>query len=108
MHGLWLAACQILLLAQLALAVGPEDYQPLERQSLQLFFSQTAGTSWTRQDKWTLDTTGLQSDSHCSWYGVTCCTSSGEGDTGHGSLPCSTTGAVVALVRADIAADLEP
>ena len=106
MHRLCQAGQKLTSVVLLALALVfpcPAGSQLSESQSLQLFFQQTAGESWTKSDGWTLYDDDPQAGSHCSWYGVTCCSPEGQGDTGHGSLPCSTSGTVVALVRAEAA-----
>ena len=95
----------LLLLLPLTSTLCPDSCLLAERQSLQLFYKQTGGVSWTASQGWTLENSGLQLDGHCSWYGVACCSSSGQAVTGHGSLPCGSPGAVIALVMKMLLSD---
>lgn len=92
-------AWQLLLLPALATALCLDDCQEAESSSLQLLYNQTAGYQWTNSNGWAASTDYVP---HCSWYGVTCCSGAddtGLADTGHGTLPCDSPGAVTALVR---------
>ena len=91
--------CRFFLLLGVAQAFCPDDCQAVEKESLQLFYRQTAGSSWRNSTGW-VTSGSAQPDPHCKWYGVTCCSEEGGADTGHGTLSCGSPGAVAALVRA--------
>ena len=74
--------------------------QQNQQAALQQLYAQTDGANWEEQQGWLQEASAsdLALDSHCSWFGVLCCSGNSTlQGLGNGTLPCSSPGAVVQL-----------
>ncbi|KAK9862513.1 hypothetical protein WJX84_006776 [Apatococcus fuscideae] len=96
-HILWCAALQAWISVGAVAQLCLQSCQLLERESLQVLYASTGGPSWIARQGWSA-TGSSTNDQHCSWSGVTCCSSEQIAATGQGNLSCSASGGVVALL----------